>query len=263
MNLAFRLLWPALQEAIRARWLVGLSIALAVTGELLIRFAGGGTTTLVSLMEVALLVAPLAAMVVGAVQVHNAREVIELLLAQPIGRSALFAGLYLGLAVPLATALAVGLLAPFAWHGLLTSDVAPLLLGLTGVVVLLACVGTALAFGIALRFDDRVRALSIALAVWLLAGVLWDGIILLTALVWSDHPVELPLLALLALNPLDIARVMLLLGTDGAALLGYTGAVVQHTLGTLAGRVLLGALLTLWSIGPLWWAHRAFRNKDF
>ena len=39
---------------------------------------------------------------------------------------------------------------------------------------------------------------------------------------------------------------LLLLGTDAAALFGYTGAVVQHTLGTATGHaVLLTALAAL------------------
>ena len=263
MSVVIRLLRPALREAIRGRWLLGLALTLALTGELLIRFGGGGSTTLVSLLDVALIVTPLAALVVGTMQVHHAREITELLLAQPIARNRLFAGLYLGTALPLVVALVAGLLAPFAWHGLLFGPMALRLLAFAGAAGVLALVGTALAFVIALRADDRVRALGLALAVWLFAAVLWDGIVLLLALMLSDRPIELPLLVMLALNPLDLARVLLLLGTDAAALLGYTGAVVQHTLGTFTGRAALGTALTLWLIVPLWLAGRTFRLKDF
>jgi Cu-processing system permease protein len=263
MSVAIRLLRPALREAIRGRWLLGLALTLALTGELLIRFGGGGTTTLVSLLDVALIVTPLAALVVGTMQVHNAREITELLLAQPIARTTLFGGLYLGTALPLAAALVTGLLAPFAWHGFLFGALALRLVVFAGAAALLAMVGTALAFVIALRADDRVRALGLALAAWLIAAVLWDGIVLLVALMMNDRPIEAPLLAMLALNPLDIARVLLLLGTDAAALLGYTGAVVQHTLGTIPGRALLGAVLSLWLVVPLWLASRTFQQKDF
>jgi Cu-processing system permease protein len=263
MTLVFRLLRPAMREAIRGRWLAGLVVLLALAGELLIRFSGGGETTLVSLLDVALILTPLASLVVGTMQVHHAREMIELLLAQPIDRRRLFAGLWLGTALPLAGALVLGLLAPFAWHGLFTAAMAPQLAMLAGATALLALIGTALAFVIALRYDDRVRALGMALAAWLFAAVLWDGVVLLLALLFGDRPIEAPLLALMAMNPLDLARVLLLLGTDAAALLGYTGAVVQRTLGTGGGRALLFAGLTLWLIIPWWRASRAFARKDF
>jgi Cu-processing system permease protein len=263
MNIALRLLRPALREAVRGRWLFGLAAALAVTGELLIRFGGGGATTIASLLDVALIVTPLAALVVGTMQVHHARELTELLLAQPVPRRRLFTGLYLGTALPLAASLTIGLLLPFAWHGLLFGPLAGSLLALASATAALAMIGSALAFIVALKADDRVRALGIALGAWLLAAVLWDGMVLLVALLLGDRPVEAPLLAVLAFNPIDLARVLLLLGTDAAALYGYTGAVVQHTLGTAAGRALLMTALAGWLVLPLWLAARTFQRKDF
>ena len=253
----------ALREAWRGKWLVGLTVALALAGELLIRFSGGGSTTLVSLLDVALILTPLAGLVVGTMQVHNAREVTELLLAQPIRRNRLFAALYLGAALPLAAAMAIGLLTPFAWHGLLFGAGGPRLLALAGAAALLALITSALAFVIALRTDDRVRALGVAIAAWLGAAVLWDGVILLVAMIFGERPIEAPLLMMLALNPLDIARVVLLLGTDAAALLGYTGATLQRALGTSPGRMALLAALVAWTLLPLWVARRTFARKDF
>lgn len=253
----------ALREAWRGKWLVGLATGLAIAGELLIRFSGGGATTLVSLLDVALILTPLAGLVVGTMQVHNAREVTELLLAQPIRRGRLFGALYLGSAVPLAVAMVIGLLAPFAWHGLLFGTMAPRLLALAGAAALLALISSALAFVIALRTDDRVRALGVAIGVWLGAAVLWDGVILMVAMVFGEQPIETPLLVMLALNPLDLARVLLLLGTDAAALLGYTGATLQRALGTMPGRLALVTALLAWTAVPLWAARRTFARKDF
>lgn len=263
MSTVLRLLRPAMRDAIRGRWLLGVTLVLALVGEVLIRFSGGGETTLVSLLDVALVLTPLASLVVGTMQVHHARDMVELLLAQPIDRRRLFAGLWLGSALPLALALMIGLVAPFLWHGLVTISLAPTLLMLAAATGMLAMIGMALAFVIALRFDDRVRALGVALAGWLFAAVLWDGIVLLMALLFGDRPIEGPLLILMALNPIDLARVLLLLGTDAAALLGYTGAVVQRTLGTGGGRALLFAGLGLWLVIPWWRASRAFARKDF
>jgi Cu-processing system permease protein len=263
MNIAIRLLKPAAREAVRGRWLVGLALALAAAGEMLIRFGGGGPTSIVSLLDISLIATPLAALVVGTMQVHNAREVTELLLAQPITRSKLFTGLYLGTALPLAAALVIGLLAPFAWHGRLATPEAAMLLALAAVTCMLAMIGSALAFVIALKADDRVRALGVALAGWLVGAILWDGVILLITMMLGERSVDTGILIALALNPIDVARVILLLGTDASALFGYTGAVVQHTLGTSAGHAVLASALALWLALPLWLAARTFKQKDF
>ncbi len=263
MSATPKLVVMALREAWRGKWLVALAAGLAIAGELLIRFSGGGPTTLVSLLDVALILTPLAGLVVGTMQVHNAREITELLLAQPIRRGRLFAALYLGSALPLAFAMVVGLLAPFAWHGLLFGSTGPRLLALAGTAAMLALISSALAFVIALRTDDRVRALGVAIGVWLGAAVLWDGVILMVAMVFGERPIETPLLVMLAFNPLDLARVLLLLGTDAAALLGYTGATLQRALGTMPGRLALVTALVAWTVGPLWVARRTFARKDF
>jgi Cu-processing system permease protein len=252
-----------IRQASRTRQAIMLALLLAACGDLLIRFSAGTATALVSLLDVVLIVVPLAALVLGTVQVHHAREITELLLAQPVTRRRLFVGLWGGTVGPVLLALAVGLPAPFLWNGLLGGPGTGLLLGVVAAALALAVVGNALAFVIALRIDDRVRALGVALVAWLVATVLWDGLVLLLALLWADRPIEGPLLALLALNPVDIARVLLLLGSDAAAMLGYTGAVLVRALGTTVGQATLAVLLLAWCAIPLWLAVRTFERKDF
>lgn len=263
MSIVLRVLPPVLRDALRGRWLLGLLAVLLLIGELLLRFSGGGATTRVSLLDVVLILTPLVGLVVGTMQVHHAREVTELLLAQPIARGTLFVALYLGTALPLAAVVVVGLLAPFLWHGMLVGEALAPMLALAAAAAGLALLSTALAFVIALRADDKVRALGIALGVWLVTAVLWDGVVLLLALLFGDRPIELPMLVMLALNPFDLARVLLLLGSDAAALLGYTGAVLQRSLGTGGGRAMLVSLLTLWLVVPCVIAARSFARKDF
>lgn len=263
MSTTWRLLRPALREAVRGRWLVGVAIGLALVGELLLRFAGSGVSSLVSLLDVVLILVPLAGLVVGTMQVHHARELIELLLAQPIARTRLFAGLWLGMALPLALALAIGLVTPFAIHGLLAGPLAGRMAMLVAVATLLVAISTAFAFVIALRQDDRVRALGVALGAWLVTAVLWDGAVLTIAMLFGTRPVEGPLLVMLALNPVDIARVLLLLGSDTAAMLGATGAVLARALGGLRGQAVLVLLLLVWVALPVWWSARTFARKDF
>jgi Cu-processing system permease protein len=263
MTITLRLVRLAAREAVRGRWLVGLAVGLATVGELLLRFAGGGPSTVLSLLDIALIITPLAGLVLGTIQVHHAREVTELLLAQPVARGRLFTGLWLGSTLPLAAALAVGLAAPFAWHGMLFTATGVRLAALVGTVVLLTLVSGALAFVIAMRVDDRVRALGVALAAWFVAAIAWDGLVLLVAMVFAERAVEVPVLMMLALNPLDVARLLLIVGSDAAAMLGYTGAVLARTLGADLGRAMLVVTLLAWTAVPLWWARRSFVRKDF
>ena len=246
----------------RHRAFLGVGLTLVATGELLLRFSGGPAAR-ASLLDVMLIVIPLAGLVLGTVRVHDSREVTELLLAQPVARRRLFVRMYTGIAAPLAIVTVAGLMLPFAWHGLLRGPDGGLVAVLAVTAALLVAIASALAFVVGLRIQDRVRALGVAFGIWFVAALLWDGIVLLLTVLFANRPVEAPLLAALALNPLDLARVLLLLGTDGAAMLGTTGAVLQDTLGTTAGRLALGAALTLWLVGPLWAAARTFTNKDF
>ena len=64
-------------------------------------------------------------------------------------------------------------------------------------------------------------------------------------------------------NPIDIARVSLLLRFDGAAMMGYTGAVFLEFFGKGYGMALTAAALSLWVLLPLVLGLRAFERKDF
>src|SRR4029079_6238008 len=76
---------------------------------------------------------------------------------------------------------------------------------------------TAISFSIALCARDRLRVLCIAFGIWLLVGLLYDGLVLVAVALFSDYPIERPLLALTLAEPLDLAREALLLQLDSAA----------------------------------------------
>jgi Cu-processing system permease protein len=134
---------------------------------------------------------------------------------------------------------------------------------LLGTGVLLTAAFTALAFLIALRFEDKARGFGVALLVWLGCAVVYDGLVLLAATLLADYPLETPLLVLTLLNPLDLGRVLLLLDFDVAALMGYTGAVFRRFLGTTLGLTVASAALMAWTVGPLVLGVRRFRRRDF
>lgn len=98
---------------------------------------------------------------------------------------------------------------------------------------------------------------------WLLAVVVYDGLILLVVTLFADYPLEWPLLGLTLLNPVDLGRVLLLLRFDTAALMGYTGAVFERFFGTIWGTFLAVGALLLWTALPYVLSLRRFRTKDF
>lgn len=243
--------------------MLGYAILLLAATELLLRFGGSGERALLSLLNVVLLLLPLMSVTFGTLYVYNAREFIEMLLAQPVGRGALYAGLFGGIVLPLCGAFLLGVGAPLLLQGGGEPGFASHATMLLAVGVLLTVVFTAFALCVSVLVEDRARGLGAALVVWLLTTMLYDGLILLVATVWSDYPLEGPLLVMVFLNPVDLARVLLLLSFDIAALMGYTGAVYERFFHEGAGSVLAFLMLVVCAAAPLLLGLRWFRRKDF
>ena len=260
---AAKIAWYEVSNVARSRWLLAYGLFFLVGTDALLRFGGGEGRALLSLVSVVLFVIPLVALVFGTTYLYDAREFTELLLAQPVGRGRLFAGLFAGLALPLSAAYVVGIMLPFAWHGLGgRAELATLLvLAASGAALTIAFVG--LAFLIALRSTDKVRGLGMAIGVWLALALLYDGVVLVGVALFADYPIERPLLGLMLANPIDLARVLLLLRFDAGALQGYTGAVFTRFFGSGGGALLAAAALALWATVPAMLGLRAFRRRDF
>jgi Cu-processing system permease protein len=71
------------------------------------------------------------------------------------------------------------------------------------------------------------------------------------------------MLILAMVNPIDMARVFLLIKVDMAALMGYTGAVFERFFGGNQGVLVSLAVLLLWTVLPFWAGLRRFVRKDF
>ena len=262
-TVAAQVLRHGVRNLAHSRWLLGYALFFLLVTDALLRFGGGGGRALLSLVNVVLFVIPLVGLVFGTTYLHDTREFTELLLAQPVGRGALFAGLYLGLALPLALAFVVGVGLPFAWHGVGAAGELVTLGVLAGCGAALTGIFVALAFLIAVRSEDKVRGLGLAVGVWLALALLYDGLVLLGVALFADHPVERPVLGLMLANPIDLARVLLLLRFDSGALMGYTGAVFTRFFDGTLGAALAAGALAVWLAVPVARGARAFRTKDF
>jgi Cu-processing system permease protein len=250
------------RDLMRSRWLMAYAGFVAIAAALLLRFSDTETKAMLSLVNVVLLLVPLVTVVYGAMYLYSAREFVELLLAQPIRRSRLFAGLFLGLAVPTMVAVTGGLLLPMLVLGVSRDSISTALL-LASMAATLSLAFTAIAAAVAYAVQDQVRGLAVALGIWLVLAVVYDAGVLMAAVQFADYPLERPLLVAMFTNPIDLGRLLLLTQFDSSALLGYTGALFERLIGGSAGYMLAAGALVAWIALPAALGRRLFSRKDF
>jgi Cu-processing system permease protein len=251
------------RDVLRSRWIAVYAVFFLVLTEGLLRLSGSDSKAILGLGTVTLMLVPMATLMLATVYVYGAREFTEALLAQPVTRRSLFAGLYTGLALPMALAFLAGAGIPLAARGFGEPGVRAASATLLGTGVMLTFVFVAIACCVGLLVEDRLRGLSVAFGVWLTLGVLYDGLVLAAVVAAADRPLEKPLLVLTFANPIDLARVLLLLRLDVAALMGYTGAAFERFFMPPVGFVLAFIALGAWVAVPVAIGAREFRRRDF
>lgn len=253
----------ALRDLARSRWLLAYVVLLLAGAEGIVRLSGGTPGALAGVTSLVLLALPLVSLIFGLMYLQASRDFIDMLLAQPVGRLGLYGGLYAGLAVALAGSFLVGCGLPLLLHRPAEPGATQATLVLLAAGVLLTLCFLSLAFVTATLVRDRVKALGAALVAWLLAAVVFDALLLFAVTRLQDYPLERPLMVAVLLNPIDLARVLVLLRLDAAALLGYTGAVFQEVFGTALGTLLALLALLAWAGLPLAWALRRVQRADY
>lgn len=251
-----------LRDVFRSRWIIVYGLLFLVFADLLFRFGGDGLRVVSSMLNITLLVIPLASMILGAFYLYNTREYIEMLLCHPVRRNELFWGLLAGLSLPMISVFAAGTLLPFLYNQAdAVAWVAALQLVMTGSVLTVICTG--LAYYLALRFDDRIKGLGLALVLVLMFTLVYDGLILFVIYLLASYPLERAVLALTLFNPIDLGRIFMLLQLDISALMGLTGAVFRDFFGTTTGVLIALGSMTLWMALPVLAGYRTFLVKDF
>lgn len=214
-------------------------------------------------MNVIIVLVPLIGTIFGVMYYYNSKEFTELLLAQPIKRSSIFLGQYLGVAGSLTLSLVLGLGIPFMLYGLLRSNAIFdfTLLLVTG--AFLTMIFTALSFNIALSNENKIKGFGYAVLLWLFLAVIYDGLFLMSLIIFKEYPLDSFSLAATMFNPIDLSRTLILLKLDISALLGYTGAVFKQFFGTNQGLIISMLMLVLWTILPIWRLVSKSKRKDF
>lgn len=250
-------------DLMRSRWsYVYLSFYLLL-GIVLLFLNNDLSKAVITLMNVIIVLVPLIGTIFGVMYYYNSKEFTELLLAQPLKRSSIFLGQYLGVALSLSMSLIIGLGIPFIFYGLFKSpaiwDFSLLLI--TG--TFLTFIFTALAFNIALSNENKIKGFGYAILLWLFLAIIYDGVFLMSLILFEDYPLDKLSLAGTMLNPIDLSRTLILLKLDISALLGYTGAVFKKFFGTNAGLIISFLMLSLWVILPVTRIVFKAKKKDF
>ena len=262
MNITLKIIKYELQDVLRGKWVIFYALLFLIITDTLFRFGGDTPRVMVSLMNVVLIVIPLVSIIFGSLYLYNAREFIELLLCQPLNRKHLYLGMFTGVAIPLISAFAGGILVPVLYTGVTAGEdwraIVILLFSGTGLTLIFL----ALSFYISVSNQDRIKGLGISIILWLFFTVIYDGLLLIMIYVFADYPLDRMVLIFSFLNPVDLARVMLLMEFDISALMGYTGAVFQNFFSGSLGILVSVISMFVWLVIPLYLGLKRFVKKD-
>ncbi len=261
--ITLKILKYQLKDLLNSKWVIFYGFFFLLTTEALFDLGGNPVKTALSMMSIVLMIVPLFSIIVGVMYLYNSREFVELMLSQPIRRSQLFWGMYGGLSISLVSGFLIGMTLPFLWHGVVDVQGWNYWLILLSMGSTLTLIFVALSFWIALLFEDRLKGLAGVIVLWLLFGVIYDGIILFLVYTFSNYSMEKPVIVLTMLNPMDLARVIILLKFDVTTLMGYTGATLQAFFGNIMGVLVSSIAMIGWWLLPLFGGFRRFVKKDF
>jgi Cu-processing system permease protein len=212
---------------------------------------------LLTIMNVILFIVPLMSLLFSTVYLHNCREFIILLLSQPIARSTIWQGIYTGVSSSLCVAFLFGAGIPILVYSFNSLGLLMILMGLA-----LTLIFVSLAFLICSYIADKSKGVGIALVVWLLFAIIYDGLMLFILFQFSDYPIDKLMIILLMFNPIDLARLQMLMQLDVSAIMGYAGAVFKNFLGVKAGMIVTLTVMIFWIIFPCFLSIKRFNRKD-
>lgn len=259
----FKILKYSFYDLMRSRWSYVYFLFYLALGFVLLFLNNDVSKAVITLMNVIIVLVPLIGTIFGVMYFYNSKEFTELLLALPIKRSSIFTGQYLGVAGSLTLSLVMGLGIPFIAYGLFRSNAIWDFTLLLVVGAFLTLIFTALSFNIALSNENKIKGFGYAVLLWLFFAVIYDGLFLLSLIIFEDYPLDKYSLVATMLNPVDLSRTLILLKLDISALMGYTGAVFKSFFGTRSGFFISIFMLILWTLIPLYNLIRKANKKDF
>ena len=244
-------------DILRSKIILAYTIFLFVISFSVFSLEDNTAKGLLSLLNLELFIVPLVSIIFSTIYIYNSSEFIELLVSQPLKRKSIWLSLFTGLSTSLVVSFIIGSGLPVLYF---EPSATGLIMVITGCLLSVIFVAIALLASVLTR--DKAKGIGMAIFLWLYFAIIFDGLVLFLLFQFADYPLEKPMMAISALNPIDLSRIIILLRLDVSALMGYTGAVFKNFFGTTAGFSTAIVALTLWIAVPLYFSLRIFRKKD-
>lgn len=253
-----------LREFTRNRWLFVYGIAYFLFASLLLHFGGGRPLqAYTSLINLVLLLCPLFSLLFGGISFLDGIPFLELILSRKLARGPVYTVRWLALGSGLSLAAMTGMGLALIFFSTAEGGGTGSLWFLIALTLPLHLLFTALAYPVALVSPGREVLLGILLGIWFYFYILYDLILLGAGYFFGDYPLEIPVLILVLLNPLDLARIVLLFQGELASLIGFGGALFREILGKSYGPPVAFFVLFFWTFFLFLIGLGKFRRRDF
>jgi len=253
----FKVIKYVIVDILRNKFIFAYTLFLLIVSLSVFNLEDNSSKGLLSLLNIILIIVPLVSLLFSTIYFYNSAKFIELLVSQPIKRTKLLLSLYVGICSSMLIAFLVGAGLPAI---LLDGSPTAFMMTLTGLILTSIFVGLATLGSVLTR--DKAKGIGMAILIWLLSTLLFDGLLLLLMFQFSDYPLEKLMIFLSSLNPVDLARILILLKMDISALMGFTGAVFNQFFGTSMGMIYSIGMMLIWMFAPLTFALRKFKTMD-
>lgn len=267
--------WKEIQECLRNRWVVAMTLLLAALA-LSLTFLGSAPTgnvgtsaldvVIVSLSSLTIFVIPLVALLIShdAIVGEMERGTMLLLLSYPVSRLQVLLGKFLGHLAVLTFATAFGYgaaaIALMASGAEIGGGSWAAFAGMILTSILLGAVFIAIGYLISALVRERATAAGIAIGVWLLLVVLFDMALLGALVVDQGRTISSTALSgMLLFNPTDVYRLFNLAGAENVSVLTNMSGIADQA--SLSPAVLL-ATLVIWVLVPLTLAGLTFSRRE-
>jgi Cu-processing system permease protein len=260
------------RDALASKWFLLYTVAftvlavavsfLSLSGVGSHGFAGFGRTA-AGLLNLIMLVVPLMALTAGAGSISGERErgTLLYLLAQPVSRTQVLLGKYMGLAAALVCSLCIGFgvsAGVLAWRaGGVGVGAFAMLIAATALLAV-----SMLSVGMLISVVSRRTAVAtgLALFVWLALVFVSDLGLMASSVIFKLRVQEI--FGIAALNPLQSFKMAVIVNMNASLdVLGPVGAYASQTLGDALPWVLASSLVA-WTIAPLGLAILFFARKS-
>jgi Cu-processing system permease protein len=244
-------------DILRSRIVIAYTLVLLATSLSVFAIEDNPAKGILSLLNIVLSIVPLVSIIFSTIYIYNSSEFIELLVSQPLQRKTIWLSMFAGLAMSLSLSFVAGAgIAILIYAGSVTG----LIMIASG--ILLSVIFVAISLLASVKIRDKAKGIGVAIMLWLYFAMLFDTLVLFLLFQFSDYPIEKGMVALTALNPVDLSRVLILLRIDVSAMMGYTVAVFRQFFGSGSGMLVALAVMLLWIVVPLRISTTRFKNKD-